>query len=418
MKLKSDMIEKAILQDSIAKIIFSNSNEGLIITNGNGVIRYANPRALKMFGYAYDELVGNPVETLVPRNLHSKHVKMRKGFEKKPDNRPMGAGMNLLGQKKDGTTLPIEISLSPFEHEGEKYVLSFISNITKRKTQEERVKKMLVELDVSSKKLQNLNKNLEDKVNERTLELAETIKKLQESEQEIQEALKREKEVNALKSKFITTASHEFRTPMSTIMSSLSLIKAYSNAPDKQERHFERIQKSVNYLLNILNDLLTIEKTELAEGLVEKEEINLVDMVNELINDLIPVYNQPDQVVKVNAPKSLWLESNEYYLRNILVNIIGNAMKFSGPKGNIEIVLKDGQDSVSIEVSDDGIGIPKEDQENIWKRFYRAHNTTQTDGTGLGLYIAFKNTELLNGSLSLESELNKGTTFYIKLPKV
>lgn len=412
------MIEDQIQNDSLANLIFANSSEGLLITNGNGKIRYANPKVLSMFGYEYDQLVGQPIEILVPRNIHSKHIRLREGFEKSPSNRPMGVGSHLLGQHFNGKTFPVEVSLSPFVHKGDKYVLSFVTDISIRKLQEEKLKNTFNELDKSSTELKNLNRDLEAKVNERTLELADSIKKLQKSEKELHDALVREKEVNALKSKFISTASHEFRTPMATILSSLSLIESYQGSPVKQEKHFLRIRKSVDYLLKILKDLLTIEKTETSDGRFETEDISINDIVHDVINDLIPVYNKPNQKININYKENIVFISNEYYLRNVLINIIGNALKFSGSDGVIDITLSKVANEIIIKVQDDGIGIPEHEQKNIWERFYRGNNTTQTDGTGLGLYIAKKNTEILKGSISFESTVNKGTIFIIKLPSL
>jgi PAS domain S-box-containing protein len=410
------MIEKLIKDDSIAKTIFSHSNEGLIISDGNGEIRYANPKALEMFGYEYDTLIGERVEILVPDNLKHKHVHNRKDYEKAPSNRFMGVGRHLLGKNKDGRTFPIEISLSPFHFQDHNYVLSFISNITKRKEQEDKVSEMVHALDKSSKELQLLNISLEAKVNERTLELAETIKKLQESQKATEKALEREKEVNSLKSKFISTASHEFRTPLATIISSLSLIEQYQSKPEKQAKHFTRITNSVDYLLKILNDMLTIEKTDVIETNFTREELDFIEAINQIITDLKPAIKDQQSIV-FEHPASVKAISNEYLFRNVMVNLVGNAIKYSKADGEVIIKITETKDAIRLKVKDNGIGIPKAEQVHVFDRFYRSSNSVATDGTGLGLYIVKKNIDVLGGTINFESEENQGTIFSVTIPK-
>jgi len=410
------MIERLIKNDSIADIIFSYSNEGLVITNGDGIIRYANPKALEMFKYENSELLGQAVEILVPDNLRKNHVHNRRNYEKAPSNRFMGAGRHLLGKTKDNTTFPIEISLSPFQFENHNYVLSFIANISTRKEQEDKLNDTVRALDKSSKELQQLNRDLEAKVNERTLELAESIKKLQESQRATEKALEREKEVNSLKSKFISTASHEFRTPLGTILTSLSLIEQHDGNPEKQSKHFKRVEKSVNYLLRILNDLLTIEKTEVMEDNFTTEWIDLVEVTSQIVDDLKSTTKEK-QSISFEHPSKVETKSNEYLYRNAMTNLIGNAIKYTDKGGIIIIKLTDKKDHISILVQDNGMGIPIADQANIFERFYRSGNTVSTDGTGLGLHIVKKNLELLKGSIRFESTEGEGSTFFITIPK-
>lgn len=410
------MIERLIKNDSIADIIFSYSNEGMIISNSKGSIRYANPKALDMFKYEFEELMGKTIEILVPENLRKEHARNRTNYEKAPTNRYMGAGRHLLGRTKDNTTFPIEISLSPFQFEGEKYILSFIANISKRKEQEDKVNEMVRALDNSSKELHKLNKSLEEKVEGRTLELADSIKKLKESQKATEKALEREKEVNSLKSNFVSTASHEFRTPLGTILTSLSLIKQWDGKPEKQDKHYKRIESSVDYLLRILNDLLTIEKTDVYETSYAKEEIDLVEITNQVINDLKSTTNQK-QSISFEHPSKIKLTSNDYLFRNVMSNLIGNAIKYTKDDGIIIVKISENKNDVSILVEDNGMGIPKADQNNIFEQFYRSENTVSTVGTGLGLYIVKRNLQLINGSIRFESEEQIGSKFFVTIPK-
>jgi len=410
------MLERLIKNDSIADIIFSYSNEGMIISDGFGKIQYANPKALEMFKYEYDELLGKTIEILVPENLRNHHKGNRTNYEQSPSNRFMGAGRHLLGRSKDNSTFPVEISLSPFQFEGQKYILSFIANISKRKEQEDKLNEMVRALDHSSKELHKLNKHLEEKVDERTLELAESIKKLKDSQNATEKALEREKQVNSLKSNFVSTASHEFRTPLGTILTSLSLIKQWDGKPDKQDKHFKRIESSVDYLLRILNDLLAIEKSDVMETSYAKEEIDLVDITNQVINDLKSTSHQK-QSISFEHPSKIKLTSNDYLIRNIMSNLIGNAIKYTKEDGIIIVKITENKNGISILIQDNGMGIPIADQPNIFEQFYRSGNTVSTVGTGLGLYIVKKNLELINGSIRFESEEKVGSKFFVNIPK-
>jgi len=408
------MIKELLEKESIAKIIFAYSNEGIMVTFEDGKIAYANPKALEMFGYEYGQLIDKKVEILLPDNLKDKHIHYRKEFAQNPSNRAMGEGRHLLGKTFDGNTFPIEISLSPFNYENENYVLCFISNISKRKEQEDKLNETVKALDFSSRELQRLNKDLEDKVAERTIELADTIKKLKQSQNETEKALEKEKELNSLKSKFISTASHEFRTPLATILTSVSLIKNYANNDEKREKHYTRIASSVGYLTKILDDLLTIEKTEDSQIQFSKEDVELVDCIDQIIEDLKENLKENQQIIFEHQEK-INLKINEYLLRSVITNLLNNALKYSGEGSNIVIKSKKQRGNILIEVKDNGIGIPEEDQNHIFERFYRSNNTAATQGTGLGLYIVKKNTELLAGEITFESELNKGTTFLLTL---
>ncbi len=320
---KNTMIEKLIHTDSIAKTIFSYSNEGLFIAGGDGSIRYVNPKGLEMFGYAYEELINQKVEVLVPHSLKAKHVANRREFSKNPSNRSMGMGRHLLGLHKDGNTFPIEVSLSPFTYEGHDYVLAFISNITKRKEQEDQLNEMVSALDKSSKDLQQLNRNLEEKVNERTLELAETIRKLKDSQEATEKALLPEMEVTSMKSKFISTASHEFRTPLSTILSSATLIERYQGVEQQaqRKRHVNKIKNNVLNLNMILNGFLSLEKME--EGVIKNKpsKTNVTEFINE-ISEETESLKQSNQDLKVILNHQMdTVNVDPFLMKNIIINL-------------------------------------------------------------------------------------------------
>ncbi|MEJ0105954.1 MAG: PAS domain S-box protein [Bacteroidota bacterium] len=224
--------------------LFENATEGIILTDSKGNIVLLNPAIERMFGYSSDEITGKPVEVLVPDQLKPHHHELREGFHKKPSNRVMGQNRDLYGRKKDGGALAVEVSLSHYRRNGELFVIAFIVDITRRKEIEESMRQQQSELEKISNEIRKLNAELEIKVEERTMILKEALLKLEQSQAELSEALDKEKQLNEIKSRFVSMASHEFRTPLSTVLSSASLLSKYvhTDEQDKRNRHIDKIK--------------------------------------------------------------------------------------------------------------------------------------------------------------------------------
>jgi PAS domain S-box-containing protein len=397
--------------------LFEFATEGIIICKINGEIRLANPAAERMFGYEKNELKGQLIEVLIPMRHKQVHVAHREGFVKKSEPRSMGASKDLFGVRKDGTEIMVEVSLSPFETEEGKFIMSFVLDVTARKTNQMELRRAHENLKLTSDALTLLNSELESKVRDRTEELARAIQKLAESKQEVMRALEREKELNELKSRFITTASHEFRTPLGTILSSVSLIARYDsdNDSDKRKKHIERIKSSVTNLTEILNDFLSLEKLE--EGIVRcnPEQFDFSKLLTDVVDDMRNMAKKGQEIlVDFTGSKEIFLDRQ--LLKNALINLISNALKYSPEGKSISIKVNCTSDHLKVDISDQGIGIPDEDQPNIFERFYRAKNSGNIQGTGLGLNIVKKYVELMNGEISFISRFNEGTTFTINIP--
>jgi PAS domain S-box-containing protein len=242
--------------------LFENATEGIILTNHAGSIIMVNPAAEKMFEYVKEELIGRPIEILIPEKFKHHHHQLREGFYQHPSNRVMGQNRDLYARRKDGTDMPVEVSLSHYQREGELFVIAFIIDITRRKEIENNMLKQKTELEKITDKIRLLNANLEVKVEERTLILKEALQKLERSQQELSEALDKERELNEIKSRFVSMASHEFRTPLSTVLSSASLLSKYkeTNDQEKRDKHIQRIKNSVKHLNDILEDFLSLGK--------------------------------------------------------------------------------------------------------------------------------------------------------------
>lgn len=383
--------------------LFEHATEGIIIANRAGKIIKANPSSETLFGYEKGGLINKQIENLVPDRFMSKHHHHRDSYHQNPHPRAMGKGYDLYAKRKDGSEFPAEISLSHYSKDNEEFVIAFIIDVTERKKGEEAIKR--------------INAELEEKVDERTRVLKETMMELEASREELKEALEKEKELNDMKSRFVTMASHEFRTPLSTILSSVSLISKYKldDEHDKRQKHVERIKSAVTNMTLILNDFLSAGKLE--EGKVTNNpiETNIVTIVKEIASELSNLL-KANQKIQYNhvGDECVWIDKQ--FFRNIIINLLSNAIKFSPENSNIIINTKVFDEKFEIAVKDSGIGIPEEEKKNLFERFFRAKNASNIQGTGLGLNIVSKYIEELKGTIRFESELNVGTTFYITLP--
>ena len=384
--------------------IFLYATEGIMVANDKGEITRITPSAEKLFGYEKDELIGQKVEILIPTKLHKKHTEHRAKYNHNPHARAMGAGMELYGLKKNGFEFPVEISLSPYTTSEGKFVIAFIIDITVRKQAEE--------------KLKNYSVELEKQVKNRTLILEEAILELEKTKKDLHKALEKERELNELKSRFVSMASHEFRTPLTTMMSSLSLVTKYGEQNDKENqlKHVGKIKTSINNLTGILNDFLSVSKLEAGKVENMPEKINLRIFIADIITDMKEMATDGKKLNQGHSGDE-WVSLDKKLLKNVLFNLISNALKFSYEQGTIEINAEVLNSSVKISVKDSGIGIPLADQKHLFERFFRGHNATHIQGTGLGLNIVSKYAEQMNGSLNFESKENEGSTFTLTIPQ-
>lgn len=391
-----------IIMESL-NALFEYATEGILITNQKGEIIRINPSALRLFGYENAELLGKKIEVLIPQRFAHSHVEKREHYYEHPKPRAMGKNMELYALKKDNTEFPVEISLSYYKKEEETFVIAFIIDITERKKHSDSILK--------------LTHSLEQKVEERTKILKEALINLEASKQQLSESLEKEKELNEMKSRFVTMASHEFRTPLSTILSSTSLIGKYVSAEDdeKRQKHVSRIKSAVANLNLILNDFLSAERLEEGKALVNLSTFSYNDLVNEVINEMHNLLKENQHINYTHKGTEL-IYTDKQKIKNILINLISNAIKFTAAGKNINVTTEANGNNISLSVADQGIGIPPDDQKYLFDRFFRAKNVTNIQGTGLGLNIVKKYIEALNGEIDYESKLNEGTTFKISIP--
>lgn len=390
--------------------LFKSATEGIIVVDSWGAIQLINPKAQELFGYSEDDLLGKKIEILIPQRYARNHVDHRMNYAQHPHARSMGSNMELSARRRDNSEFPVEVSLSPFTTSDGEYIVSFIIDISLRKKQEE----ALLE---AHRQIQSLNADLEERVQLRTRELAQALEEIEQSKQEVMRALEKERQLNDMKTKFVTIASHEFRTPLATILSSASLIGRYTHAEEdeKRKKHVQRIKSTVTNLTEILNDFLSLGKLE--EGQIRNVPIvfNIAEFCQELIDELRSVCKENQQIFYIHEGDSE-VCIDRHLLKNVLINLLSNASKYSDAGKQIFLSSSKKEKTIHFEVQDQGIGIPEQDQAYVFDRFFRAHNSGTIQGTGLGLNIVKKYIQLMQGEIKLTSQLNQGTTVSLDLP--
>lgn len=259
----------------------------------------------------------------------------------------------------------------------------------------------------------------DDNTVDKILVVEKNITAAKEVSKKLEDTLKQERELTEMKSRFVSMASHEFRTPLSTINSSASLIKKYHEKEryEKLEKHTDRIKKAVRNLTSILNDFLSFEKLEAGKMNVNIAQFNIPQILLESFDELSGIA-KPDQSFVFEGPDELMFETDGQLLKNIMLNMLSNAVKYSKQEGRIVVALTENKHTIQISIQDFGIGIPENDQKNLFTRFFRAGNVTNIEGTGLGLNIVLRYLDLLKGEISFESIEGEGTIFFITLPKI
>jgi PAS domain S-box-containing protein len=350
--------------------LFKHAIEGIILTNGDGRIVLINPAAQMIFGYKENEMIGHPVEILIPERLKMNHTQLRTGFYEHPQHRSMVQGHELCGKRKDGSEVPVEVSLSFYKQEKELFVIAFIVDITHRK------------------KIEYLS-----------------------------EALDKEKELNEIKSRFVAMASHEFRTPLSTILSSASLMSKYhlTDDQDKRDRHINRIKDAVKQLNDLLEDFLSLDKLDEGKVQVVPEPVELNEFLEEVVEEM-KAFTRNGQQIIVSCESNGVFKSDKKLLKSILINLLSNASKFSAEGAAIWVKAEHRNNKLTLSIKDEGIGIAEEDLPYMFSSFYRGRNAVNIQGTGLGLHLVKRYLELMNGTVSLESKLHEGTTISLELP--
>ncbi|HEU4609218.1 MAG TPA: HAMP domain-containing sensor histidine kinase, partial [Chitinophagaceae bacterium] len=275
------------------------------------------------------------------------------------------------------------------------------------------------ELEKVSKDIRRLNAELEIKVEERTLILKEALHELEKSQEDLNEALSKEKELSEIKSRFVSMASHEFRTPLSSILSSAALLSRYTKTEeqDNRDRHVRRIKDSVKHLNDLLEDFLSLGKLEEGKIMAKPERFNVKEFIADVADETKAILKK-GQHFDVDCGDCADFYTDKKLLKNALINLVSNAVKFSDEEACISIRVQCQDAMLELMVKDQGIGISEDDQDHLFSSFFRGKNALNIQGTGLGLHIVKRYVDLMEGTIELQSELNKGTTITLRLPSL
>ena len=399
-------------------LLFESASEGIIVVNSKQIVVVANTAAEEMFGYGPDELINKHLDLLIPKEYHKSHHQHFKKFLDNSEKRQMGHGRDLYGVKKDGSLFPVEAGLNPFTIEDEDYVMSLVIDITVRKEAQRQIRELNAELEKKIEiRTRELRKSVTD-LKDLNLDLEDEIKRRKRAEKRIKNALQKEKELNELKTKFLSLVSHEFKTPLSGIMTSATLAEKYTREEqqEKREKHLVTIRNKVHYLNNILNDFLSIERLDSGRGQYKYSTFGLKRLINEVVYNANVTLKDGQEIIYPKDIEDVQLFMDEKILELILSNLLGNAIKYSPENTLIKFRVDFEGELIVFEVEDQGRGIPEKDQKHIFERYFRAENALLDEGTGIGLNIARTHLENLGGSIEFESKENVGTTFTIKVP--
>lgn len=369
----SEDITDRKLADQKFRGLLEAAPDAMVVVDQNGRIVLINAQTETLLGYEREELIGEPIELLVPERFRKAHPAHRASYQSGPKTRPMGAGLDLFARRKDGSDLPVEISLNPVQTEEGTLVTAAIRDMTERKRMERGA-----------------------------------------------EAAREEAErANAAKSEFLSRMSHELRTPLNSVLGFAELLWM-DGVVDEQRDYVGQIRKSGRHLLDLINEVLDLSRIEAGHMMISPEPVHLRAAVVEAIEMIAPeaasrgISLEPEY----GAVCDSYVRADQQRLKQVLLNLLSNAVKYNRPGGSVRVrcAHHDGRDAPSVTVEDTGPGIPEDQLDRLFSPFDRlGAEGGQEEGTGLGLALSKRLVELMEGRLWAESEVGRGTTFWLEL---
>ena len=356
--------------------LVESAPDAIVIADGNGFIVLVNAQTEALFGYPREEMLGQPLELLLPERFRAPHVGMRQGYTANPHTRPMGAGLDLAGRRKDGSEFPVSISLSPFRVGPELYIFSDIRDISEQRESHRRIQELNDSLAHHNAELNAINQELEA---------------------------------------FSYSVSHDLRAPLRAI-DGFSQILLKENAVQLDEKGLDRlnrVRKAAQHMGNLIDDLLKLSRVTRAE--LQFQPVNLSDLATEVVEALRKL--DPERAVAVNIAPNLYTRGDPKLLRIALDNLLGNAWKFTCKRDDarIELGVEAGETGPVYFARDNGAGFDMAYADKLFGAFQRLHDTGEFPGTGIGLATVQRIVHKHGGRIWAESAVDRGATFHFTL---
>lgn len=391
---------------ALLQALIQNAIDGIITIDEGGTIETINPSACTLFDYKESEVVGRNISMLMPAPHAQRHNDYLKNYHETGEASIIGVGRDLVGLCRDGKQFPMQLGVSKVVYSGRIIYAGFIHDLSQQKESEER--------------LQLYAAHLEELVEHRTESLNDTITALQLAKEKVSNSLQKEKDLSKLKSRFLSMASHEFRTPLSTVQLSASLIERYAQTyyDDNIVKHVSKIKSAVGNLTAILNDFLYVEQLEEKQVKVNLSTFDIEQLGIEIAEEMQLLAKPQQEIFYKHSGDITMIELDRHLIKSCIINLITNAIKYSGENTAINFHTEINESHYLICVRDNGIGIPADDQKHLFTAFFRAHNTGSIPGTGLGLNIVARYVTLLKGKIEFSSAVENGTLFTLTFPIV
>ncbi len=401
-KIRSEVKIKQLSQ------AIEQSPVSIIITDTEGNIEYANPKFSELTGYSREEVIGKNPRILQSGKSFTDYKKMWKILLE--GKTWVGLFVN---KKKTGGLFWESAIISPIKNsKGE--TINYVA-----------VKEDITEKIAAEKELEKYRTELENLVKERTKELAFVNKRLADQLEKseiigkaIKESLEKERELNEMKSSFISTTSHEFRTPLASILSSIELLELYGRKWDEEKynTHIERIKNAIEYLTRLMDDVLILNKAETGKLQLNLSRVNLYKLCHRIIEEVKTLTNEKHTISCSYKMEEMEFQLDEKLIRFIINNLLSNAVKYSPEGGSVDLCIEKISNHLLIVIKDEGIGIPERERSQLFNTFFRCSNTGSIQGNGLGLSIVKKSVDIHGGTIILDESYKSGARFVVTLP--
>jgi len=392
--------------------LFGSAGLGVLLLDRYTSIKYANNFILEFTGFQLEQLIDQQISVLVAKGTNQLNS-IREFYESESEYADIqiektAKPVQIAICRSDESLVDMEASFGFLKTEDDNYLILFLNDVSVLQEKDQLIRQLEDEIE---QRIKESSRSLSATVEQLSMQIKENERK----DLELRKALDKERELNQIKSKFVSAASHEFRTPLSGILASTYLLSKYTKQSDQElrDKHIKRILTSVKHLNEVLGDFLSVDKIEQGDFKPNLTEFHIEDMINEIIQNLQYMLKKNQEIKYFSDYKASIVYLDHSMFHYILTNLLTNAIKYSPENSVIKLSIQRSDHQLRLSVKDQGVGIPKAEQQNLYRRFYRGSNVAQFQGTGLGLSIVKKYVDILDGTIECISETNQGAEFIV-----